>query len=124
MGAQLCYAGGPCPNHENPHARRQEQAKGRRLTTETSLQPRSVLSEIHDWQQYYRKDWTPDRGSDVHEFERRKEQRPALVETGRWEHTMVQCFSMGTNPAASFSMLAATLLLFEADPDLLPMPEA
>ena len=62
---------------------RKQQAKERHLLTQTSLQPRNFLSEVQDWKQYYKADWTPDRGSSVYENERRRLHRPALVQTGR-----------------------------------------
>ena len=64
--------------------RRMQQAKERHLLTQTSLQPRNFMTEVHDWKQYYSADWTPDRGSSAYENERRRLRRPALVQTGRW----------------------------------------
>lgn len=62
---------------------RAQQTKERQLLTQNSLQPRNFLTEVQDWKQYYTADWTPDRGSSVHENERRRLRRPALVQTGR-----------------------------------------
>lgn len=52
-------------------------------TNEDSLRPRTLIGDFADFKQYNRHGWTLHRGTGVHEAERVKFGRPALVATGK-----------------------------------------